>query len=169
MHTIHLLTVSDRVSAGTAEDTAGAAVRQMLAEGLPDWELSHEVVPDGDSPVGDAVAGACARGVRVVITLGGTGVGPRDRTPEAVGPLITRDLPGIPELLRRAGREQTPASVLSRGRAGVIDPDSGDGHRPAVVVTLPGSHRAAEQAIPLLLPLLPHLIDQLDGGDHARH
>jgi molybdenum cofactor synthesis domain-containing protein len=169
MHTIHLLTVSDRVSAGTAEDTAGTAVRALLAEALPDWPLDHQVVPDGDVPVGTAVAAACVGGARVVLTLGGTGVGPRDRTPEAVAPLITRHLPGIPELLRSAGREQTPAAVLSRGVAGVVDPPLPDGHRPVVVVTLPGSRRAAEQAVPLLAPLLPHLVDQLDGGDHVRH
>ncbi|QCU78291.1 MogA/MoaB family molybdenum cofactor biosynthesis protein [Citricoccus sp. SGAir0253] len=169
MHTIHILTVSDRVSAGTAEDTAGPAVRALVAEGLPGWPVRHAVVPDGVRPVSAAVAEACALGARVVLTLGGTGVGPRDRTPEAVDQLITRDLPGIPEMLRRAGQEQTPTAVLSRGRAGVVDPGDPEAHRPAVVVTLPGSRRAAEQAVPLLAPLLPHLVDQLDGGDHVRH
>lgn len=169
MHTIHLLTISDRVSAGTAEDTAGPRVRALLAEALPDWPLSHQVVPDGDVPVGQAVAVACAGGARVVLTLGGTGVSPRDRTPEAVTPLITRALPGIPELLRQAGRDQTPAAVLSRGVAGIVDPALPDTHRPVVVITLPGSRRAAEQAVPLLAPLMPHLVDQLDGGDHDRH
>lgn len=169
MHTIHVLTVSDRAAAGTAEDTAGPEVRTLLSNHLSGWEITHEVVPDGDDSVGTSVRGACARGARVILTLGGTGVGPRDRTPEAVSPLITRDLPGIPEMLRRAGQVQVDTAVLSRGRAGVIDPIEPHGHRPAVVVTLPGSRRAAEQAVPLLAPLLGHIVDQLDGGDHARH
>ncbi|NUL49081.1 MogA/MoaB family molybdenum cofactor biosynthesis protein [Cellulosimicrobium funkei] len=159
---IHILTVSDRAHAGQAPDTAGPRALELAAQYLSDWTADGAIVADGIDSVRSGVRAAQGKGADVVLTLGGTGVSPRDLTPEAMDGLIGTELPGIAEMLRREGAAQTPAAALGRGRAGIVDR--------TVVVNLPGSLRAMEQGIPLLAPLLPHLLDQLGGGgDHARH
>lgn len=175
---IHILTVSDRAHAGHAPDTAGPRALELASECLPEWTADGAIVPDGIDAVSSGVLAARDRGADVVVTLGGTGSSPRDLTPEAMESLISTELPGIAEMLRREGAAQTPAAALGRGRAGIVDrpvagaapegaPPAG---RPTVVVNLPGSLRAADQGLPLIAPLLGHLIEQLSGGgDHARH
>jgi len=157
--TAAVITVSDRRAAGTAQDTAGPAVSAALTRHgavVEAW-----VVPDGVAPVSGAIEGAMASRTRVIITVGGTGVGPRDLTPEATEPLLARQLPGIPELIRAAGAASAPAAALSRGLAGVTAGTPG-----SVIVNAPGSERGALEAAHVVLPLLPHLLSQLDGGDH---
>ena len=104
---------------------------------------------------------AIASGARAVVTTGGTGVGPRDATPEATAPLLEHELPGIPELLRQRDAGRTPLVALSRGLAGVTARP-----RPAVVVNLPGAPSAVASALEVLPDVLAHAIEQLDGGDH---
>ncbi|WP_234988008.1 molybdenum cofactor biosynthesis protein B [Demequina sp. NBRC 110056] len=157
---VAVITVSDRRAAGEAEDTAGPAIAHSLASAgavVTTW-----LVPDGLDSVRTALDAALADGARLVVTTGGTGVGPRDLTPEATRGVIDRDLPGVPELLRREGSTTTPAAALSRGRAGVTA-----GPHPAIVVNLPGSERAAREGVATLLTVLPHALSQLEGGDHA--
>jgi len=155
-----VITVSDRRAAGTAEDTAGPAVADALrgAGALVDaW-----IVPDGVAPVQAAIDRALASGARIVITVGGTGVSPRDLTPEATAPFLSRHLPGIPELIRAAGAATAPAAALSRGLAGITAGEPG-----TVIINVPGSQRGALESLQVTLPLLPHLLSQLEGGDHS--
>lgn len=155
-----VITVSDRSAAGTRADASGPLAAQRLADA--GYTTTTMLVPDGAGPVRAALTAALAEGARVVITTGGTGVGPRDATPEGTAPLLRRELPGIAEALRRAGAEHTASAVLSRGLAGIAD----SAHGGALVVNLPGSPAAVDQGLDTLLPLVGHVLSQLDGGDH---
>lgn len=116
------------------------------------------VVPDGADAVEQALRAALAAGATLVVTTGGTGVGPRDRTPEGTARVLDRELPGIAEELRRRAVAVKPAGMLSRGLAGVAGA--------ALVVNLPGSPAAVAEGIPVILSVAGHVVDQLGGGDH---
>jgi len=155
-----VITVSDRSASGEREDRGGPLAVQLLeAAGIEVAGL--EVVPDGADSVEAALRRAVATGARLVVTTGGTGVGPRDQTPEGTGRVVTRSLPGIAEELRRVGLGDTPLSVISRGIAGVVDPEG------ALIVNLPGSPRAVSSGIPVIVSVATHVVDQVRGGDHS--
>ncbi|MFJ2370647.1 molybdenum cofactor biosynthesis protein B [Microbacterium sp. NPDC087665] len=154
-----VITVSDRSFAGEREDRGGPIAVGLLREA--GWHCPDaEVVADGADSVADALRRACARGVKLIVTTGGTGVAPRDETPEGTQQVVTREVPGIAEELRRRGLDDTPKSVLSRGIAGIIDPFG------ALVVNLPGSTNAVSSGVPIVLGVAAHIVDQLAGGDH---
>lgn len=153
-----VITVSDRSSTGEREDRSGPiAVEALRAHG---WDVRAAVVPDGADSVADAVRAAIAEGATVVITTGGTGIGPRDRTPEGTRQVIDREVPGISQVLIADGLTATPHAVLSRGIAGVVD------EPPALVVNLPGSTGGVRDGVRVLIPLLDHAVAQLSGQDH---
>src|SRR5690606_30461353 len=116
------------------------------------------VRPDGE-PVGEAIAAAVATGARVVLTTGGTGLTPTDRTPEVTRPLLDREVPGLAEAIRAAGvAKGVPTAVLSRGLAGVAGR--------ALVVNLPGSRGGVKDALEVLAPVVQHAVEQVVGSDH---
>lgn len=155
-----VITVSDRSFAGEREDRGGPVAVGLLRDA--GWHCPDaEIVADGEESVAEALRRAVGRGVRLIVTTGGTGVAPRDQTPEGTRRVITREVPGIAEELRRSGRADTPLSVLSRGVAGVVDPAG------ALVVNLPGSPRAVASGIPVILAVAGHVVAQVDGGDHS--
>ena len=156
-----VLVVSDRCSRGAAEDRSGpVAAARLRAAGFDVGAVT--VVPDGADEVRAALTTILAGPdpVRVVVTSGGTGLTPRDRTPEGTLPLIATELLGLADAIRRAGEAHVATAVLSRGLAGLTATGQ-------LVVNLPGSPAAVDEGLDVLLPLLPHLLDQVAGGDHA--
>ncbi len=157
-----VITVSDRSARGERDDNSGPAAVDALAEaGIPCGP--PRVVPDGIASVTGAITAALEDGSRLVVTTGGTGVAPRDLTPEGTYPLLRTELPGISERLRMVNAATIPTAVLSRGLAGIAD---SVGNAGALVVNLPGSVGGVRDGVALLAPLVRHVIDQLDGGDH---
>jgi molybdenum cofactor synthesis domain-containing protein len=152
-----VVVASNRAAAGVYEDRTGPVIVKWLCERgyqTPD----PVVVPDG-SPVRDAMAEAVADAVDVVLTTGGTGISPTDRTPEATEPLLDRRLPGLADAIRSAGLPKVPTAVLSRGLAGVAGR--------TLVVNLPGSTGGVRDGLAVLDRVLDHAVEQLHGADHV--
>ncbi len=157
-----VITVSDRCAAGLAEDRSGPLIAAALTEA--GHVVTHRVVPDGAESVAGALRETIAAGARLVVTTGGTGVAPRDRTPEGTRVVVDRELPGVAELLRAGGLAVSAHAALSRGIAGVVDARAD--HPGAFVVNLPGSPAAVRDSVPVVLTLVDHVLAQLEGGDH---
>jgi molybdenum cofactor synthesis domain-containing protein len=155
-----VITVSDRCSRGEAEDRSGPLAAALLAEAGVSADVV--VVPDGVDSVRRAIRRALAGGARVVLTTGGTGIGPRDLTPEGTQPLLRRELAGLAEAIRARGAATVPAAVLSRGVAGIATGAAGE----ALVVNAPGSPGGVRDAVAVVGPLVHHILDQLGGGAH---
>jgi molybdenum cofactor synthesis domain-containing protein len=151
-----VVTASNRAAAGVYEDRGGP----LIADGLKRFGFAvdgPQVVPDGD-PVEAALRAAVAAGYDVVVTTGGTGISPTDRTPEVTRRVIDIEVPGIAEAIRAFGREKVPTAVLSRGLAGVAGG--------TLIVNLPGSTGGVKDGLAVLAPVLTHAVDQVRGGDH---
>ena len=151
-----VLTISDRASAGQVRDESGPAVRLLLEDA--GFEVSAiKVLPDEHDMIAHFLATAAVHH-QLVVTTGGTGLGPRDVTPEATRSVLDYEVPGLAELMRAAGTRKTPRAALSRSLAGV--------RGRALIVNLPGSVPGAVESLGAILPVLGHAV-QLLAGDTA--
>jgi molybdenum cofactor synthesis domain-containing protein len=153
------VTVSNRAAAGIYPDKSGPVLVELLAAAGCQVD-GPVVIPDGE-PVAEVLRDAVAAGYDVVVTSGGTGLTPTDQTPEMTRQVIEREVPGIAEAIRLAGRDKVPAAILSRGLAGLAGR--------TLIVNLPGSTGGVRDGMDVLAPVLAHAVDQVAGGDHPRH
>jgi molybdopterin adenylyltransferase len=151
-----VLTVSDRCAEGLMADTAGPATIEILRAQFPDAEIDAAVVPDDEDTIVASLEHWCGRSAALILTVGGTGLGPRDRTPEATRRVIEREAPGLAEAMRSLGAARNRYAWLSRGVAGLKDP--------TLIVNLPGSERGARESLESVLPLIAHGLEVSAGG-----
>jgi molybdopterin adenylyltransferase len=150
-----VLTISDSVSLGTRADRSGPAVRERLEQ--LGWSVAvMEVIPDVVSEISDRLATLSdGEQISAIFTTGGTGVAPRDVTPEATRAILDREIPGFGELMRLKGRDATPLAVLSRSLAGT--------RGKVLIVNLPGSPKGAVESLDAIVELVPHVLELLKG------
>ena len=152
---VAVVTASDRCAAGSTVDDSGAYLRRRT--GRLGWvDAGYRVVPDVKATIARTLRGLCGPGrADVVLTTGGTGLAPRDVTPEATRRVIERDVPGLAELMRMRTAARTPFAALSRGVCGT--------RKGTLIVNLPGSLRAVKETFAVIVPLLPHAVEVLQG------
>jgi len=150
-----VLTVSDRCFAGTQTDRSGPAVAAILS-GAGAQVIGVRVVPDEREAIVTALKAGIAEGAALLVTTGGTGMAPRDVTPEATLEVCDRLTPGLAELIRREGERHTPFAALSRGVCGIAGT--------TLIVNLPGSPAGAVSSLTAVLALLPHALELLAGN-----
>lgn len=152
---VAILTVSDRASRGEREDVSGAVARDLIVK-LPAEVVRTDVLPDERSLIARRLHDlADSGGVDLILTTGGTGFAPRDVTPEATRDVIDREVPGIPEALRRGTGVGDPRTILSRAVAGL--------RGKTLIINLPGSPKGVRECLTMLLPVLPHALDKTRG------
>ena len=153
-----ILTVSDRCANEQQEDRSGPAIEDILSRN--GFEIgARSLVPDEQDVIARELVRMCDEGAcDVVFTTGGTGLGPRDVTPEATAGVCERLVPGFGELMRAEGLKKTPNAVLSRGVAGIR---SG-----TLIINLPGSPKAVRECLESMLDVLPHAVEMMRGGRH---
>lgn len=148
-----VLVISDSVSAGKKEDKAGAAIGERLKK-IGVAVAAQGLVPDEPEQIGAQVKAWAAQGMDLILTTGGTGLSPRDRTPEAIAPILEREVPGIMEAARSYGQQRVPVAMMSRGIAGMIGR--------TLIITLPGSARGAQETVDALFPFVLHVVKVQD-------
>jgi molybdopterin adenylyltransferase len=155
---VSVLTISDSVAAGKAEDRSGPSVIARCRE--LGWQIASSAVRADDRAAIEIFLkeAADSNDADVILTTGGTGLGPRDVTPEATAAVVERMIPGFPEQMRAAGAQKTPRAVLSRAIAGI--------RGKAIIINLPGSPKGAAESLDVIADLLPHAVSILHGARH---
>ncbi len=155
MFTVGILTISDKGSKGQREDTSGPAIKDMLT-GTGAEVILYGIVPDEkDAIAGKLIEWADASKIDLILTTGGTGLAPRDITPEATLAVVEKIVPGISEAMRAVSIRKTPRGMLSRGISGILGK--------TLIINLPGSPKAVRECLEVILPAIPHAIETVRG------
>jgi cyclic pyranopterin phosphate synthase len=158
VHEATVITCSTRAAAGEREDESGSAIIAALREASFEVAPQPILLPDDEELIASTLVGLADAGARLIVTSGGTGLTPGDRTPAATLRVLDRQIPGLAELMRAAGLASTPMASLSRGVVGA--------RGSSLFVNVPGSRRGAIESLQAVMPVLRHALEQLAGGDH---
>jgi molybdopterin adenylyltransferase len=157
MTSVAVLTISDSTAAGTRDDVSGPLALDILRQALAPEREIYEVVDDDPVRIATALTRfADEQRVDLVVTSGGTGISPRDMTPQATRSVLDYEVPGLAEVMRAASLEKTPMAALSRAVAGV--------RGRTLIINLPGSPKGVHECLEAIIPVLPHAIEQLRSG-----
>jgi len=152
-----VLTMSDKGARGEREDTSGAYLQERLAKEGYILE-SYEVIADNKQKIVDSlIALVDEKKIALIVTTGGTGVSPSDITPEAMALVIEKEIPGMAEAMRSASLEKTSRAMLSRGKVGI--------RKESLIINLPGSLKAVRENLEVVLPVIPHALEKIRGGE----
>jgi molybdopterin adenylyltransferase len=155
MFSVGILTISDKGSRGEREDASGPAIREALSS-FPARFAAYEIIPDEEEIIVQKLLEyADEKQLDLILTTGGTGLSPRDVTPEATRQVLDKEIPGIAEALRTEGRGITPMAILSRALAGI--------RCRSLIINLPGSPQAVRENLAILLPVLQHALEKIQG------
>ncbi len=150
-----IITLSDKGAKGEREDESGRVIREMITE-IAASPVHYEILPDEKALIIDALKRLSDSGeIDLILTTGGTGVAPRDVTPEATREVLDRELPGMAEAMRAESLKKTPHAMISRALAGI--------RKQTLIVNLPGSPKAVRENLEAILPALPHAIEKIKG------
>ncbi len=155
---VAILTVSDSCAQGKREDVSGRTIKDMLTEDGFEICLKKIVADDHEKIVNELKHFSDEAGIDVVLTTGGTGLGPRDVTPEATATVCERIVPGLGEIMRAEGFKKTANAILSRALAGI--------RKNTLIINLPGSPKAVRECLEIILSILPHAVGMMRGGGH---
>lgn len=158
---VAVITISDRAAEGIYEDLSGPEIESIVKESYPGVQITREIVPDQRDDILAAFAGHRSAQADYIITTGGTGISPRDITPEVTAEYCDRELPGIAEVLRAESYRETRNAMLSRGFAGL----KGN----TFIINFPGSLKAVRLCTRVLIPIMEHGLKMLRGGGHSQH
>lgn len=158
---IAVVTISDRCAAGERPDTTGPAVAALLSERWPEETIGRGLVPDSEEAITTLLHELCHQKYDLILTAGGTGLGPRDVTPEATRRLIDREVPGLVEAMRSVTAQRNQFAWLSRAVAGLCGK--------TLIINLPGSERGAIECLQVILQLVPHALETIQGGSEHPH
>jgi molybdopterin adenylyltransferase len=155
-----VLTISDLGARGEREDTSGAAIKELLS-GADITVDRHDVIPDERDQISQRLTAWAGKGISLIVTTGGTGLGPRDVTPDATRAVLDYEVPGIAEAMRAEGLTHTPMAMISRAVAGV--------RSQTLIINLPGSPKGVRESLSVVLPVLTHALELLSGqpSDHS--
>ncbi len=151
---VAVLTLSDKGSKGRRKDKSGPLIAKIIKK-VSGRVVSYDILPDEKNLIKKKLLSLCNK-VDLILTTGGTGLSPRDVTPEATLEVIKRDVPGIPEAMRYKGLKKTPRAMISRAVAGI--------RGKTLIINLPGSPRAVEENLKVILPVLSHAIEKIKGS-----
>lgn len=154
---VAVLTLSDKGSQGKRKDRSGPIIEKMVKK-IGGEVIRYDILPDEKALIKKKLVSLC-RAADLVLTTGGTGLSPRDVTPEATREVITRPIPGIPEAMRLTGLKKTPFSMISRAAAGV--------RNRTLIINLPGSPEAVRENLETVLPVIPHAVEKIKGSTRA--